>query len=258
MTSTMNLRQIEAAWMQPIRRLERQQRLLTARMYRQVGRLADAQALYADLQEEWPEHAIIRLEAGELADEMGDIEGAIEHLQAAIALDSRVHGRAMPALARVLMHAGRLPEAGRCWWRITRLRHDDLQAWAGLLVCALAAEKHGVARRAMRQVLLLGTRWQRRQMLAEHWRHVTMALAAKQRPAPRLTESPLQKLLEKAAATFEAHARRYPDRADTYYHLGICREALNDAVRAAEAAQRALAIHDKYVAAQELHRRVAA
>ncbi len=238
-------------------REKRDEQLTQARLLRQIGQLRDAEEAYRQLLAMYPHDAVIALEAGELADEVGAVDIAMARLRRAVLLSGVMLHEALPALARALMHAGRFEQAGRCWWRLARAKRSRLLAWSGLLVCAMAAERQRLARIAMTRLMRLGDRQRRRQCLAQHWRHVAAARAAITRPTPAVMESPLRTLLEKSVATLTVHAERFPRRADTFYHLAMCHEALDARDDAAASVRNALAINENYAAAKRLYRRVA-
>jgi len=234
------------------------ERLTIARLYHKAGRLRDAADVYEQLLKAEPRDAVIWLEAGMLADELGDAQAAVSRLQRAIALGGPRCRAAMRALARAHMHGGQFAAAARCWWRLMREDETDLVARSGLVICALAAKRPTAARKAMRRLQQSGTRHERRLHLAQHWRHAAAALVDAAQPnVQAMRDGLLKPLLEDAARTFETHGRQYDNRADTFYHLGICHEALDDTNRAALAAEGALRINPKYAAALELSRRVA-
>src|SRR5690606_4053571 len=106
---------------------------------RQRGDLATAEALYAKLLARRPDDPGLWLDAGLLADEMGEAEAAIARLRHAATMNGATRAAAWGALAVALMHAGRTVEAGGAWWRAVRRDAHDTRAWVGLMLCAHVA-----------------------------------------------------------------------------------------------------------------------
>lgn len=230
-----------------------------AQAMRQRGDLASAETLYTKLLARHPDDAALWLDAGLLADEMGEAETAIARLRHAATMNDAGRAAAWGALATVLMHAGRTVEAGGAWWRAVRRDPLDARAWVGLMLCAHVAGRARLVRRIDRRLDGRASRQQRRQTAAELWPHVAASVAlrdaevAQHRPA-----SPLMALLRQSARALERLAQRHPDRADARFHLAICHEALGQTHTAAASLQRALDINPRYAAAQTMAERIAA
>jgi len=231
--------------------------LLAARLCRKAGRLRDAQELYDVLLEDRPDDPTVWIDAGELADAMGADTLAIARLERAVELASSDRSTAIASLARAHMHAGRLATAGRCWWRSARYRQDNVHAWAGLLVCSLACGKSTLAGRARKTLDLHWSKTEHRAAIADIWPDACCGVVVRQNictdatPTPQIA-SPLNDLLAGAAEAFERYGNEQPARADTCYHLALCRDALGQKDDATRAVQAAIRINPSYAAAQDL------
>ena len=231
--------------------------LLTARLCHQADRLRDAQEIYHALLRARPEDATVWLEAGKLADALGDDAVAIARLERAAALSRGGRSAALTALALAHMHAGRTAVAGRCWWRLARSQGHQLQAWAGLMVCALACRRPALAEKASR---ILSRHWsaaERSAAVARLWPHgaggtVIRRTIGADASSPAEADSPLDGLLAGAVDTFVRHLEQYPGRADANYHMARCRHALGEAPGARRAVLAALARNPRYDAARQL------
>jgi tetratricopeptide (TPR) repeat protein len=233
--------------------------LRLARWLRRAGREREAEELYVRLLRDIRDDAGLWIEAGELADALGAYVLAVQRLGRAVALGGAERARALAALARVHMHAGRFATAGRCWFTALRRGANQLEAAAGLIVCAQAADRPRLARRMVRVLNQRSGENERRHVLARQWFH-----AAGGREIARLrlddpgAASPLAGLLTTAMQTLEQASRENPGRADTHYHLATCQAALGDAPAAAQEVQAALSINPRYKAAENLRLRLAA
>lgn len=170
------------------------------------------------------------------------------------------------------MRRGRVAQAGRAWWRAIRAEASPYpEGWAGLLTCAMLAEREGLMRRVDRTLRGLTTRSQRRSLLAKCWLDtVPMRFAdaaakaegwvAQTSARLRLTGegSPLSGLLAHAAETLHVQSGRFPGRADVRYHRAVVHEAFGDADAALDEAGVALSINPRYAAAADLCERLAA
>ena len=151
------------------------------------------------------------------------------------------------------MHAGRAKSAGLAWWKLAHRKPHRAEAWAGLIVCALAAHKPWLAMR-VRPILEERTEpHQARQLLADAWRHMIGGTVLAKIEAGEVedhtrddAQSPIKQLLDKAVQTLTQHVGDHTDRADAIYHLANC-FAENDAQHeAAEIVQFALEINPNY------------
>jgi tetratricopeptide (TPR) repeat protein len=238
-------------------------RLRLARQFRRAGREAEAEDLYQTLLRDNPTDAGLWIEAGELADAAGADVAAVKRLQRALTLVGGERARALEALARVHMHAGRFVPAGRCWFGAARLSGGKPEPLAGLVICAHIAGHQRLARRMVRTLAVGTSAVERRQVLARQWLHAAggrelAQLRATGSAAPTPVSSPLANLLAAAVQTLKQSSLDHPARADTQYHLAVCHEALGDAPAAGEAALAALALNPRYKAAESLHLRLAA
>ena len=251
------LMQDEAATSSPVTQL------LAARLCHEVGRLRDAQDIYDRLLKDRPDDPTVWLEAGKLADATGADSLAVSRLERAVALADNGKDVAIAALALSHMHAGRLAEAGRCWWRATRCCPDNPRAWAGLLVCALACDRTALAARAGHVLDLHWSKSERRAAISDLWPHAAGGMVIRKntsdqaRPAVQ-ADSPLHDLLATAVLTLKSHAQNKPERADTHYHLATCCEALEDVDAASRSVRTALQINPTYAAAADLSKRLQA
>ncbi len=238
-------------------------RLTAARLYTRAERYREAEELYAPLLTERRDEAALWQEAGTLADAMGDDTLAIARLGRAVQLTEMRDPTALAALAAAHMHAGRLAIAGRWWWRLTRRQPHDTQARGGLIVCALAAGKLRLARRALRILNIRTAPHERRQTLSALWFHAAVGQSVRRARRGELQSvkpvtSALSMMLSKASVTLLRHARRLPQRADTHYHLAVCYDATGNAPAARQSVDRALRINPNYTSAKQVSQRLAA
>ncbi len=230
--------------------------LRAARQCRGLDRLRDADELYRAILRHRPYDAGVLLEAGRLADEMGEDESAVQRLENATELDGDHRGEAYEALGRTHSHAGRFDRAAMCAWKAARTSPRSSSAWAALAVYAMACGRTRLAERA-RVVLnrYTGSR-QRQQMLAESWQDAAGPLAIEEglqeSPPDHPGQSAMQKLLKQAVHTLDDVARDYPQRADTQHHLAVCHHLLDDPTEANIHNDQALTVNPKYAAALRL------
>lgn len=251
------LLQDEAATSSPVTQL------LAARLCHEVGRLRDAQDIYDKLMTDRPDDPTVWLEAGKLADATGADSLAASRLEHAVALADNGKDVALAALALSHMHAGRLAEAGRCWWQAARCCPDNPKAWAGLLVCAFACDRTSLADRAGHMLALHWSRSERRAAIAELWPHAAGGIVIRQNTSgdaqsTSQPDGPLKDLLAAAVQTLTTRAQSEPDRADTHFHLATCHEALEDEEAASRSVRTALQINPTYAAAADLAKRLQA
>ena len=237
--------------------------LLAARLCHEVGRLRDAEEIYDKLLADRPDDPIVWLETGKLADATGADSLATSRLKRAVALTDKGKDVALAALALSHMHAGRLKEAGNCWWRAARCGPDSPNAWAGLLVCAFACDRTTLADRAGRMLDRHWSKSERRAAIADLWPHAAGAIVIRQNTPDHAhltiqADSPLNDLLAGAVQTLKSQAQSKPERADTHYHLAACCEALEDVEAASRSIRAALQINPTYAAAADLAKRLQA
>jgi tetratricopeptide (TPR) repeat protein len=236
-------------------------KLRLTRMFRQVDRDRDAQEIYRRLLEQQTEDAPLWLEAGKLSDDLGANDQAIARLQKAVSINDENKTAALSALAKAYMHAGRFSAAGLHWWQVTAQQPDDVAAWAGCLVCALCCHRPRIAQHAQQNLNRRSGKAQRHQLLTSMWQHAAMGkvIAPFNEPGPveqQPQQTRLEQLLHSAANTLTRHAEQYPRRADTYYHLSICQDAIGDKSNASQNVQKSLDINPDYRAAQSLARQI--
>ncbi|MBL4700305.1 MAG: tetratricopeptide repeat protein [Phycisphaeraceae bacterium] len=237
--------------------------LYQARLHYKLEQLCEAQVIYSRLIVSGISDPQIFLEAGQIADEMGENKHAVKYLEKAIEFGGEIVGSAYCQLALVHMHGGRFDQAGFCWWKASR--HDRTQAnpWAGLLVCALASSKPTLVARVSKTLDQRCNPITRRNLISDFWTHAacgkTVNEQAKRDVAePQLVATPLQTLLSHAANTLSEHAAKYPTRADTYYHLANCQQAMGQSDEALEFVKQAIRINPNYTTATELKEKLAA
>ncbi len=230
--------------------------LRAARQCRELDRLRDAEELYASLLQLRPDDPGVLIEAGTLADLLGNDELAVKRLEHAIAIKGDHQGAAYLALANAHAHVARFASAVWCCWKAAkRLRHDA-RPWAGLAVYAKILGRTHLAARALEQVNRYTGSRQRQKMLAEFWQHAAASHAIEQAldglPDDPPNQTTLQKLLKQAARTLDAVTSDYPQRADAHYHMAVCQHLLGDPTKANIYNDQALAINPNYAAAQAL------
>ncbi len=222
----------------------------------EVDRLRDADELYRKILNHQPDDAGVLLDAGHLADELGEDELAVERLSKAISLPGEHVVEAYEALARVHAHAGRYEQAIWFAWKATRLDSRNMSPWAGLVVYAQANGRVRLAERAVRHLQRYTGSRQRQQMLAKAWQDVAGPLAIEEGlseiPPTHPGQSTLQTLLKRSAHTLTGVISQYPQRADAQYHLAVCHHLLDDPSEANLFTDQALAINPKYDAALRL------
>lgn len=230
-----------------------------ARLYRLAGRFREARDVYDTLLRRDPDAEAVHHAAGTLADDLGDYRGAIEHLQNSWRLSGRRSLDALIALATAHMHAGESATAARVWWRAIQHR-PEARSLAGLLVCALAERRYRLVRRVHKMLSLQTSKQERRTLLLSQWVRLASGIAIRRAgdlvaaDAPR--ESALGELLSKAEETLAA-ATIHQGRADTEFHLAICRTALGDRAGANDALTRAIQANPRYAAAIKLREELA-
>lgn len=243
-------------------------RLQAARLYHAQGRLRDAVEAYGSLLADCDDDAQLWYEAGLVADEIGDSEAAAARLERALELSRGDASQMMAVLARVYMHAGRMRRATMSWIKLARRGPSSTSAWAGALVCALGMGHRSLAERASRVLNVHTSRSERRQLLAELWRHAVVGqqinrIADGDYEYKATQHSPVRSLLARAAQTLEAHGMEHPNRADTHYHHAVCLNGLGKYDQAEDSLVKALEINPQYgnalqlAQAQAIHLRAA-
>jgi len=234
--------------------------LRAARQCKELDRLRDADELYISILKIRPEDAGVWLEAGILADEMGEDELAQKRINQAIELDSDHASEAFSALGRVHVHAGRFEQAALCYYKVTRQSPRNEDGWAGLFISAGACGRHRLAQRALAVLNRYTASRQRRDLLAEHYQHAASPRAIEQglrdTPANHAGQTTLQTLLKDATETLNGAASDFPRRADIRYHLAVCHHLLDDPAEAMMHTDEALAINPRYQAAESLSEQV--
>ncbi|MEM1445302.1 MAG: hypothetical protein AAGF84_04550 [Planctomycetota bacterium] len=238
--------------------------LRIARRCAKSGRLLEAEAQYADLLDTNRDEGWLWMEAAKLSMQMGELNRAEERLMNAVQTQNGRGPQARQAWSMFAAQAsrrGRVAAAGRGWWRAIRAESSAYpEGWAGLLTCAMLAERDALMRRVDRVLRGMTTRSQRRAMLAERWFDTVPPRLADAGARLRVTAdaSPLTSLVAHAADVVGEHVDRYPGRADARFHIAMLREAQGDADGALEEAGVALSINPTYQAAAGLCERLAA
>jgi tetratricopeptide (TPR) repeat protein len=234
--------------------------LRAARQCREIDRLRDADELYRAILKHRPDDAGVLLEAGQLADEVGEDGDAVKRLEYAASLDGKHRGNAYEALARAHCHAGRFEQAALCAWKASRISPKTASPWAGLAVYARAGGRTRLAERALAVLNRYTGSRQRQKLLAERWQDAAAPLAIEEGlqeiPAYHPGQSTLQKLLKRAAHTLDSVTRDYPQRADAQYHQAVCHYLLDDPTNANIHNDQALAVNPKYAAALSLSEQI--
>jgi hypothetical protein len=170
------------------------------------------------------------------------------------------------AAARSLMmlhlRAGRFAAAGRWAWRRLRRvqgaqpagwRQKQAEAWVVLAISAGLSGRRRLAQLARRQAMTRVGRAGRTALRRKLWSHAVAGLvvsAALGEAGPvqvaRRGQSPLQRLLRFACARLDGHTSTWPNRADAFHHLALCRQTLGEVQAAAAANQTALALNPRY------------
>lgn len=228
-------------------------KLRLAQTFRRAKRDRDAQEIYIDLLQCQDEDGELWLEAGRLSDELGADAQTIERLEHAARLSAADDVTVFCALAQAHMHAGRFCAAGHRWWQVARRESACVMAWAGLLVCALCCNRKRAAHYAQHNLDRRSSKAERRALLANLWQHAAMGKII----APHDEQNPtsallLDRLLDSAAAALTDHAAQHPHRADTHYHLAVCRDGLGHEAAAQQHVDNALRINPNYQAARSL------
>ena len=247
----------------PQKSLSPDELLYLARLHQKLEQLCEAQIIYSQLIDSEISDPQVFLEAGMLADEMGENQRAVNYLQTVIDMRETTAVKAYCQLALVHMHAGRFSQAGLCWFKASRLDRPQAKPWAGLLVCALASCKPTLVARVSEALDQRCNPITRRNLIAELWAHAACGKIVNEQTQrdqlePQLVATPLQALLDHAANTLSEHAAQYPTRADTYYHLANCQQAMGESDDAREFVKKAIRINPNYTTAQQLHEKLAA
>ena len=246
------LNQLDAQGRTSKRRALRRHRLLAL-----AGRIPDAIEVGEALAAHARTTPAIHRDMAELSERIGDAPRAARHLAA---LDPQEHStESLAALARLHTTAGRFAQAGRLWWRITRLDPTQHAATANLIVCAILEHRTELANRFRHHLQrALDTDTFQRTM-AQAWTDVTPGRLWQQ-ASPASSEAPstgvLTGLLRDAAGVFERQSADHPAHADVHYHLAVCHEATGLRGAAAESLHRALHTNPGYIDAARLRARM--
>ena len=235
--------------------------LTLARHFHAKGRYREAMDMLESLMQRYPDAPDLLEEAGQLAEQFGEDEQADRYLRCAA---SRGGTLALVGLATAQMHAGRVAPAAWLWWRIARLadveRAAAIEAWAALAVCANEANRLRVIKYAQRQLSDLAVGDDARQAMARAEQHLSSGrvISASRVGRGQRTQNPssLQWIAERAADTLEEHARVFPGRADTHYHLAMCEHVLGNRDAATANVAQALNLNPNYRAAKALQLRI--
>jgi tetratricopeptide (TPR) repeat protein len=227
--------------------------LRLARQCRAAERLLDAETHYQHLLEVCPDQATAWREAGEVADELGNMPAALTRLEQAVRLRAAGATAELRSLARAQMDVGGIARAGRTWWHLLKRDEGDAEAWAGLAVCAHLGGRTMLAGRARRTLNQMAGVSERRNLLASHWRRVAAA-RARTRSSP--AASPLAELVRSAGEALSRAADVHPRGADIHYHHAVCRAEQGHCDEAQAAVDRALEQNPRYAAARRLKARL--
>ncbi len=248
-----------------------------AQRYTEAGRWADACALYLRWLDRCPE-ADAWIAAGQLSDAMGQHELAFKRLHRATEIgNSAQREQAFAALAMNDMHAGRFAIAGRYWWRIIRSKNNSdgpVQAWAGLVSCAIAHGNLRLSKKLIRNWKTHSSTSERRQAITQMHLHVAMGTIIRQAttsihddqtvaPHPTnaniaLLPTDLTDLMNQSITILRQHAEQHPNRADTHYHLAMCEKVLGLSEAAQHHVDHAIHINPVYRSAVKLQQDLAA
>jgi len=237
--------------------------LYQARLHYKLEQLCDAQVIYSNLIASGISDPQVYLEAGTIADEMGENKQAVKYLETAIEFGGKITGHVYCQLALVHMHGGHFEQAGLCWWKASRQDRTQAKPWAGLLVCALASRKPTLVARVSETLDQRCNPITRRNLISDFWTHAACGKIVNEQAKrdvanPQLVATPLQTILNHAANTLFEHAVKYPTRADTFYHLANCQQAMGQSGKALEFVKQAIRINPNYTTATELEEKLAA
>ena len=236
--------------------------LYQARLHKKLEQLCEAETIYDTLINSEISDPCIFIEAGKLADEMGEYDRAVERLEKVITCSEKIAFEALCELATVHMHGGNFDQAGLCWWKASRLERTQSRPWAGVLVCALASGKPTLVTRASDMLDQRCNPISRRELVSQLWMHAATGKTINQQTQETtadqtLIASPLQTMLDHATHILAAHADQFPERADTWYHLANCQYADGLHSKALETVKQAIKINPKYTTAIALHEQLA-
>lgn len=237
--------------------------LYLARLHQKLEQLYEAHAIYAKLVDSELSDPSIYLEAGKLADEMGEYDQAIAHLEQVTGDQYKFAFEAYSELAVVHMHAGNFSKAGKCWWKASRMNRPNPNALAGLLVCALAIGKPTLVMRVSDMLDGRCNSITRRNLLSDLWTHAACGKTVAKHTAQTVEHepviaTPLQALLDNATHVLAEHAQRFPNRADTFYHLANCQQAQEQKEQAMVSVKNAIRINPNYATAKRLEEQLKA
>jgi tetratricopeptide (TPR) repeat protein len=236
--------------------------LYQARLHKKLEQLCEAETIYDALINSEISDPCIFIEAGKLADEMGEYDRAVDRLEKVTTCSEKVAFEALCELGIVHMHAGNFDQAGLCWWKASRLERTQSRPWAGVLVCALASGKPSLVSRASDMLDQRCNPITRRELVASLWMHAATGKTINQQTKaeaviPQLIASPLETMLNHATSILADHAQKFPRRADTWYHLAHCQKAEGMNIDAMESVKNAIQINPKYASAIKLEEALA-
>lgn len=239
-----------------------QEQLYMARLNQRLEQLCDAEAIYANLIDSDMADSQILMEAGKLADEMGENQRAVMRLEKVTQGGGELVFDAYCELAIVHMHGGRFDKAGLCWWKAARIQRTHARAWAGLLVCSLVSGKATLVGKASDILDQRCNPITRRNLVAELWTHAASGKVISQQTRKDQQKlavaSPLQTMLDYASNILAEHANKFPRRADTFYHLANCRQAMDEKPDAIRSIKQAIRINPNYATAKQLDEKLTA
>ncbi len=199
-------------------------------------------------------------EYGQLALAQGDIPLATHWLGRALDAQPR-DSPSLRSLIAAHPRAGRFAHAGRLWWRAARIDPSDVQAWAGLMICAMLCNRPRLVAVAGAQLARRARPAERRRALAQRWVEATAGQTLSTTHSgvgtPHATTSPLATLLKRGAEALESHAAAHPGRADAHHHLAMLHAELGDVPLAILSNAASLLINPRYADARRLQLRLA-
>lgn len=244
-----------------------------ARLLVKSERWTAAREAYIALIDQQPDVERYRFEAGRLAEKMGERDRAVKLLQP-LAEKRCFHQRAaLNWYLRCLMHSGAFEQAGRGWWRLTQQLAEEskeskdakAEAFAGLVVCALCADRPRVARRAAEQLKTMTSSHERRQLLAAQWQHAAGLYAIRRKQQMSASKAQINskttrqqgqevvtQITRWAARKMDRAAKQHPMRADVRYHQAKLHQKLTHPAKTKDSINSALSINPKYKNARVL------
>jgi tetratricopeptide (TPR) repeat protein len=155
-------------------------------------------------------------------------------------------------LAEQHLRAGRFAKAGYQWWKLTQRGGAREQAYAGLIVAAVSADRLRLADRLIARYEATCDLSQRRRHLSHMWQLAMPGRLLTDLRNGTLSEDRSQLLpglLADAADVLAKHLVDHVDHADKHFHLAMCRSAMGRNDLAAAGLDRALRLNSGYIAA---------